>query len=138
MADYTKAYAEQTGKLNWIATTPREMKIFLGIHLLMGVFSLPRIRMYCEEKSRVKIVPDNITRNRFFELRANFHFMDNNIIPTNNKDRFVKIRPLYDVLKKRCDELAVERNVRIDKQMVPFKGKLSVNNICVENQIPGA
>ena len=40
IADYTNAYAEQTGKSNWVATNPREMKIFLGINLLMGVFKL--------------------------------------------------------------------------------------------------
>ncbi|CAI6372531.1 unnamed protein product [Macrosiphum euphorbiae] len=67
-----------------------EMKIFVGVHLLMGVFGLPRIRMYWEQKSRINIVADNITRNRFFELRSNFHIMDNNDIPLNNKDRFVK------------------------------------------------
>lgn len=126
MADYTNMYAEQTGKVNWIATNPREMKIFFGIHLLMGVFGLPRIRMYWEQKSRISIIADNMSRNRFFELRSNFHIMDNNTVPTNNKDRFVKVRPIYNVLKRRCNELAIEKNVCVDEQMVPFKGKLSV------------
>lgn len=126
MADYTNIYAEQNGKLNWIATNPREMKVFLGIHLLMGVFGLPRIRMYWEQKSRISIIANNMTRNRFFELRSNFHVMDNNTVPTNNKDRFIKVRPIYNVLKRRCNELAIEKNVCVDEQMVPFKGKLSV------------
>lgn len=126
MARYTNTYAQQNGKLTWIETNSREMKIFVGVHLLMGVFGLPRIRMYWEQKSRINIVADNITRNRFFELRSNFHIMDNNDIPINNKDCFVKVRPIYNILQKRCNELPVEKNVCVDEQMVPFKGKLSV------------
>jgi len=126
MADYTNIYAEQTGKLNWIATNPREMKIFLDIHLFMGVFGSPRIRMNWEQKSRISVIANNMTRNRFFELRSNFHIMDNNTVPTNNKDRFVKVRPIYNVLKRRCNGLAVEKNICVDEQMEPFKGKLSV------------
>lgn len=126
MADFTNAYAEQTGVLDWNSTNSRELKIFVGIHLLMGVFGLPRIRMYWEQKSRINIVADNMTRNRFFELRTNFHIMDNNTVSTNNKDRFVKVRPIYNVLKKRCNELSIEKNVCVDEQIVPFKGKLSV------------
>lgn len=101
MAKHTNTYTQQNGKLNWIETNSREMKIFVGVHLLMGVFGLPRIRMYWEQKSRINIVADNITRNRFFELRSNFHVMDNNNIPTNNRDRFVKVRPIYDILQKK-------------------------------------
>eukprot|EP00102_Acyrthosiphon_pisum_P023878 XP_016661088.1 PREDICTED: piggyBac transposable element-derived protein 3-like [Acyrthosiphon pisum] len=125
MAKHTNTYAHQNAKLNWIETNSREMKIFVGVHLLMGVFGLPQRRMYWEQKPRINIVADIITRNRFFELRSNFHIMDNNNIPTNNKDRFIKVRPIYDILQKRCDELPVEKNVCVDEQMVPFKGKLS-------------
>ncbi|KAE9528804.1 hypothetical protein AGLY_012379 [Aphis glycines] len=126
MATHTNTYAQQNGKLTWIETNSRKMKIFVGVHLLMGVFGLSRIRMYWEQKSRINIVADNITRNRFFELRSNFYIMDNNDIPINNKDRFVKVRPIYNILQKRCNELPVEKNVCVDEQMVPFKGKLSV------------
>eukprot|EP00102_Acyrthosiphon_pisum_P021760 XP_016658970.1 PREDICTED: piggyBac transposable element-derived protein 3-like isoform X2 [Acyrthosiphon pisum] len=125
MANYTNTYAEQIGRLNWKPTNSKEMKIFVGIHLYMGVLNLPRIRMYWEQKSRINTIADNMTRNRFFELRFNFHVIDNNTIPTNNTDRFIKVRPLYDLLKKICNELPVEKNISVDEQMVPFKGKLS-------------
>lgn len=92
----------------------------------MRVYGLPRKRMYWEQKSIISIVADNMTRNRFFELHSNFHIMDINTVPINNKDRFVKIRPLYNTLKRRCNELAVEKNVCVDEQMVPFKGKLAL------------
>lgn len=126
MANYTNTYAEQIGRLNWKPTNSKEIKIFVGIHLYMGVLNFPRIRMYWEQKSRINTIADNMTRNRFFELRFCFHVIDNNTIPTNNIDRFIKVRPLYDLLKKRCNELPVEQNICVDEQMVPFKGKLSV------------
>jgi len=47
-------------------------------------------------------------------------------IPRNNKDKFVKVRPIYDALNIRCQQLPVERNLSVDKQIVPFKGKLLV------------
>jgi len=126
MANYTNTYAEQIGRLNWKPTNSKEIKIFIGIHLYMGVLNFPRIRMYWEQKSRINTIADNMTRNRFFELRFCYHVIDNNTIPTNNIDRFIKVRPLYDLLKKRCNELPVEQNICVDEQMVPFKGKLSV------------
>jgi len=137
MATYTNTYAQHNGKLIWIETNSREMKIFVGVHLLMMVFGVPRIRMYWEQKSRINIVADNITINRFFELRSNLHIMDNNDIPINNKDRFVKVRPIYNILQKRCNKLPVEKNVCVDEQMVPFKGKLSVKQYMRGKPIPG-
>lgn len=50
MANYTNTYAEQTDKVNWISTNAREKKICVDIHLLMGVFGLPCIRMYKSQK----------------------------------------------------------------------------------------
>jgi len=115
MANYTNTYAEQIGRLNWKPTNSKEIKIFVGIHLYMGVLNFPRIRMYWEQKSRINTIANNMTRNRFFELRFCYHVIDNNTIPTNNIDRFIKARPLYDLLKKRCNELPVEQNICVDE-----------------------
>lgn len=86
MANYTNTYTEQTGRLNWKPTNSKEMKIFVGINLYMGVLNFPRIRMYWEQKSRTNTIADNMTRNRIFELRFYFHVIDNNPIPTNNTE----------------------------------------------------
>ncbi|KAF0748678.1 piggyBac transposable element-derived protein 3-like [Aphis craccivora] len=47
-------------------------------------------------------------------------------IARDNADKFVKIRPLFDVLNNRCKQLPVERNISVDEQIVPFKGQLVV------------
>jgi len=43
MAMYTNIYAEQKLTNKWVQTTSAEMKVFVGIHLMMGVLNLPRM-----------------------------------------------------------------------------------------------
>jgi len=47
-------------------------------------------------------------------------------IPKNTNDKFIKVRPLFDRIKKACLELPVENYLSVDEQIVPFKGHLSV------------
>ncbi|KAF0747099.1 piggyBac transposable element-derived protein 3-like [Aphis craccivora] len=91
-----------------------EMKRLIGIHILMGNLKYPRV------------LAQNMTRDRFFSLRNNLHIVDNNEIPNGNKDKFVKVRPLYTPLQKKCSSLPMERNLCVDEQMVPFKEQLSI------------
>jgi len=53
MANYTNTHAEQIGRLNWRPTNSKDIKIFVGIHLCMGVLNFPRIHMYWGKKSRI-------------------------------------------------------------------------------------
>jgi hypothetical protein len=82
--------------------------------------------MYWEKDTRVPLVADNTTRDHFFSIRSNIHFIDNMTIPPGNKDVFIKVRPLYETIKIKCNFLPLERNICIDEQMVPFKGHLSI------------
>jgi len=78
------------------------MKIVIGIHIIMGSLKLPRVRMYWGKNTCVPLVADNMTRDSFFSIRLkNIHFIDNMTIPPGNKDVFIKIRPLYDTIKKK-------------------------------------
>lgn len=126
MAGYTNIYAQQKGVKNFKDTSSNEMKVFVGIHLLMGAINFPRVRMYWQMKYRISIIADAMTRNRFFQLRSNFHVINNDTIPLDNTDKFIKIRPLYNSIKKRCNELEIENNICVDEQMVPFKGTCSL------------
>lgn len=125
MATYTNIYAVQQNTSNWINTTASEMKIFVGIHTMMGILSFPRARMYWEHEFRINIIADSMSRNRFFELRTHFHVINNEEVSPTNTDKFIKVRPLFDYLKNRFYQLPIERNISIDEQMVPFKGKLA-------------
>lgn len=48
-------------------------------------------------------------------------------------DRFWKVRPIYDRLRKHCATLELEGNVCIDEQMIPFKGQMNAK-VFVKNK----
>lgn len=68
-----------------------------------------------------------MSTDRFLSLRYKLHFVNNLEISINNKDRFIKVRPLYNALKKRCNDFITEDHVSVDEQIIPFKGKLNIN-----------
>jgi len=126
MSKFTNIYAEQKLSTNFKTCSASEIKILVAIHMMFGVLKYPRTSMYWQEKYRVNIVADNMTRNRFYELRSMFHVMNNLDIPPNNSDKFIKVRPLYNIFLRRCSELPVEQYLCVDEQIVPYKGKLAI------------
>ena len=124
MATFTNLYAVQK-QIRFSCTNSEEMKTFVGIHVLMGNLHYPRIKCYWNPKLRISHIADNMPLNRFYTLRQNLHFVDitNN---AENRDRFWKIRPLYDTIRSQMLTLPLESKLSIDEQMVPFKGSLNV------------
>lgn len=120
----TNLYAVRKNVPNFPPTTVLELKTFIGINILMGNLNLPRVRMYWEPKFSVPLISENMTSNRFFKLRNNLHFIVDK--DPNNNDRFWKVRPLYDAIRKYCASLPLESTFSVDEQMVPFKGQLDV------------
>jgi hypothetical protein len=76
--------------------------------------------MYWEEKFRVPLISNSMSRDRFL------HIINNLDVPRNNVDKFIKVRHLYNQIRKKCNNLSKVRNVCVDEQTVPFKDKLSV------------
>jgi hypothetical protein len=64
--------------------------------------------------------------NRFFKLRQNLHFVDQTNKDPTSKDRFWKVRPLFKTIRAHCLSLTLERDLCVDEQIVPFKGRLNV------------
>lgn len=122
----TNLYAVRNEVRNFKPCTSTEIKIFLGLHIIMGNLKFPRIRLYWDSSLDMKIFLENMTRDRFFQIRNNLHIIDNNSIPQNNTDRLIKVRPLYDMVRKRCLELNLEQILSVDEQIVPFRGKLEI------------
>jgi hypothetical protein len=75
---------------NFEKTTSLEIKKIVAIHSLFYVLKYPRTRMYWENKYKVYIITNNMTRNRFYALRMHFHVIDNLTIPENNNDFLLK------------------------------------------------
>lgn len=113
---------QQTKK--WRPTNKSEIKQFFGLQIMMGNLKLPRIEMFYGKHFKCKMF-EEIPEYRFYLLRTNIHLIDVEKIPENCTDKFVRVRPLMDSVRKRCLELPLEENLAIDEQMIPLRGRVS-------------
>ncbi|KAL3172595.1 hypothetical protein MRX96_043123 [Rhipicephalus microplus] len=83
------------------------------------------IRMYWMKKTRVPLVADNMTKNRYFQLRRRLKLVNELDVSEQGKkkDRLWCIRPLVSFLLEGCHKLPRKENVSIDEQMIPFSGR---------------
>lgn len=126
MAEFTNMYAYQTDKTKFKNTTAGEIKSLFGLHIIASCLKFPQVRLYWNRTLHINIFGETMSRDRFFQLRTNLHCCNNLEIPNNNTDKFYKVRPLYDGIRKRCLELKLEENLCIDEQIIPFRGHFSV------------
>ena len=98
----------------------------------MSCLQYPIIRMYWDKKWRVPVICDNMTRDRFFQLRTSIKIVFDNDVNEDDrkKDRLWKLRPLIERIKDGC--LKQERNVHvsIDEMIVPFSGVCNMKQYC--------
>jgi Transposase IS4 len=93
---------KKTGKS--LDTNAEEIKHFFAACMLIGIYNLPRIRMFWRLDTRVPIVSDNISRNRFFLLRTRLKLVDDDAVEGKENDRYWKIRPMINQVQKTCLE----------------------------------
>ena len=87
---YVNLYAIQNSQTRYKPTNYNEIKRFIGIRFIMGCLKYPRVRLYWENATTVNIIIENMSRDRFFTLRRNFHLIDNTKIPKNNTNKIYK------------------------------------------------
>lgn len=80
-----------------LKTTRKEIQIFIGLYLRMGLMKAHCVRAYWSAATRYPLVADEMSRNRFELLARHIHFCDNND-PTltdqvKEQDRVWKLRP---------------------------------------------
>ena len=50
-------------------------------------------------------------------------------------DKLGKVRPLIDALKKSFQaEYSLPRDIAVDEAMIPFKGRISFRQVCIESK----
>lgn len=82
--------------------------------------------MFWARETRVPIICDNISRNRYFLLRSRLKFVEDQNVSKEARmlDRFWKVRPLLDMVQHGCHKNRRTKSVSIDEQMIPFHGKV--------------
>ena len=110
-----------------VATDSSEIEQLLGVFIRMGIFKVPSFRMYWMNKCRLSVIADVISRDRFEKLKRFLHFVDNNTVVTDRNDphydRFIKIRPLLNILLRNCRQIPSPQKCDVDEQIIPFKGR---------------
>lgn len=125
----TNLYAFQNDKHNFNLTVT-ELKVYLGIVLVMSYIKYPRIRQYWSSDGglRMTLIADAMSLNRFEEIRRYLHFVDASKSDDNNNKLF-RIKFVLDHLHKVYHEaLDPEEYMSIDEMMIPFKGRSSLKN----------
>lgn len=124
----TNLYAVQNEK-RFEPLQSSELYAFLGLTVLFGCHKLPALRDYwsTDPDLAVPIVPETMTRDRYFGILSNLHLADNKAMPTDNKDKLYKVRPLINMLNAKYLSLrSPSRWQSIDESMVLFKGRSSI------------
>nr|CAH7722280.1 unnamed protein product [Callosobruchus chinensis] len=104
--------------------TAEEVKKFFGISVLMSCLRYPQIKMYWAKMTKVTSVAGSMARDRYFQIRSNLKVVIDADVPENERkvDKFFKIRPLIDRIRKGCTSVPRNQEVAIDEQMIPFSG----------------
>lgn len=135
MVQCTNLYAVQNNNI-FSPTYTEEMKTFVGMHILIGNISYPRLKCYWQPNLKIPFICESMPQNRFYKLRQNLHFTNNEDGEQNKNDRFWKVRPLFDTIRARLQALTLESHLCIDEQVVPFKGTLSVKQYMKNKPTP--
>ncbi|GBM74764.1 Chimeric ERCC6-PGBD3 protein [Araneus ventricosus] len=123
MTTYTNMHALQKG-LSFKPTTKEELEVLFGLRIIMGTLKYPRVNLYWDNSVGIPTFVNCMTRDRFFQLRANLHLVDT--MHPNNEDRIYKVRPIFNSVRNRCLQLPVEKICSVDEQIVPFRGNLNI------------
>ncbi|XP_011927637.1 PREDICTED: piggyBac transposable element-derived protein 3 isoform X8 [Cercocebus atys] len=119
---YSNLYADSKGV--HLGLTSSEFKCFLGIIFLSGYVSVPRRRMFWEQRTDVHnvLVSAAMRRDRFETIFSNLHVADN--ADLDPVDKFSKLRPLISKLNERCMKFVPnETYFSFDEFMVPYFGR---------------
>ncbi|CAG4992274.1 unnamed protein product [Parnassius apollo] len=121
LVEFTNLYATKNNKEGNV--TARKMKCFLGILLYSGYVVVPRQSMYWENASdcSVPFVSSAMASDRFNFIVSHLHFCNNSQL--NERDKFAKLKPLFDVLNSNFFKHAPLHECHsIDEAMVPYYG----------------
>lgn len=118
----------RTGKV-YTRTTKREINVFLGINLLMGIKRLPSYKDYwCSAPDlHDSYISSLMTLKRFGWLLNHFHINDNSVMPIRNTpqfDQLYKVRPLLTHLAEAfMQNMMPSEILALDESMIKFKGR---------------
>ena len=115
----------------WVSVTIDELKVFIGLVMLMGIIHKPSINLYWATDAlyHTSIFFQVMNHNRFNLILKFLHF-NNNEDPTfdqndGNRNRLHKVRPLINIFRDRAKSFySSGKKLSVDESLVLFKGRL--------------
>ena len=126
MTYQSNLYSTQLNPRKPVGISEHEMKRFIGILLMTGVYSFPQQRYFWMNGTRVESIVSTMSRDRFLQIKRNLHVVDNsNQLNSNdpNFDRAHKVRPLLNIIKENFRKIPKEEKLSADEQIILFKGR---------------
>lgn len=112
----TNLYVKQKDINTSYATSMAEIMNFIGILLYMGVVELPSLEDYWTNETRIPQVANVMSSKQFQYLRRHAHFNDNEFADESD-DRFYKIRPMFNFIRKTFQQVPPSTKQSIDEVM---------------------
>ena len=129
MDEMANLYATYSNKVSFKPTTAKEIEILSGLHFATEIFGYPCLKMYRETNISIPLFTENMARDRFFELRNNLHLVDNTAISGNSKDALIKVRLIFDTVRKRCLDLPLEKTFVLTNRLFLSPENMLPNSI---------
>ena len=116
-------YASQIDINKPLNLTVEELEQFIGILFVMSIVKMPSTRDYWEQNMGYDKIADVMPTKRFEQIKRFLHLNNNMQMPKDCPDKLFKVWPLINAIKERFQMIAPTEILRIDEQMVPFKGR---------------
>lgn len=118
--------ANAAAPVGWIKTDAAELLSFIGVHLYMGIDSLPAMRMYWQEGTRHPAVADLLSRDRFESLNRYFTVSEREA-DAAPRNPFISVRDFITALNHSFPQHWVPgRHIALDESMVSFRGRSDI------------
>lgn len=99
-----------------------ELLVFYGVLLTSGYCTVPRRHLLWSLDGDVhnSSISNAMRRNRFDEIMASIHVVDNTKC---NTDPFFKVRPIFQELNNSYKMLPFSKWLSVDESMIPYYGR---------------
>lgn len=87
----------------------------------MGVAKFPAYSDYWSYLMGYEKVSNIMPLKKYQKILRNIHFNNND--EYNENDRFYKVRPLINIIRRNCLSQEQGKRFSIDEMMIPYKGK---------------
>lgn len=124
ITEQTNLYSVQNDLTKCINVTTSEMRDFLAVTILMGIIKMPSYRDYWSQDYRYPLIADVMPLKKYEQIRRFLHFVDNTQV---TDDRYFKLRPLLEKVRRNCLQLEEECKYSIDEMMIAYKGTRAGN-----------